>query len=46
MNRKRWLLASGAVFVVMAVLEFLVHGVLLSGLYQQSASVWRPQAEM
>ena len=33
-------------FVVMAVLEFLVHGVLLSGLYQQSASVWRPEAEM
>src|SRR5205807_2458195 len=46
MNTKRWLLASVAVFVVIGVLEFLVHGVLLSGLYKQTASVWRPEAEM
>jgi len=29
MNTKRWLLASVAVLVVLAVLEFLIHGVLL-----------------
>jgi hypothetical protein len=46
MNTKRWLLASLAVIVVMAALEFLVHGVLLSGLYRQTASLWRPEAEM
>src|SRR2546425_11543624 len=46
MNTKRWLLASVAVFVVIGVLEFLVHGVLLSGLYKQTASVWRPEAEI
>src|SRR2546422_8451465 len=46
MNTKRWLLASVAVFVVIGVLEFLVHGVLLSGLYKQTASVWRAEAEM
>src|SRR5882762_6188014 len=46
MNTKRWLLASVAVFVVIGVLEFLVHGVLLSGLYKQTASVWRVEAEM
>src|SRR2546430_10302714 len=46
MNTKRWLLASVAVFVVIGVLEFLIHGVLLSGLYKQTASVWRPGAEM
>src|SRR6266705_4987819 len=46
MNTKRWLLASVAVFVAIGVLEFLVHGVLLSGLYKQTASVWRPEAEM
>src|SRR2546425_10045266 len=46
MNTKRWLLASVAVFVAIGVLEFLIHGVLLSDLYRQTASVWRPEAEM
>src|SRR2546426_6459707 len=46
MNTKRWLLASVAVFVVIGVLEFLVHGVLLSGLYKQTASVWRAGSEV
>jgi len=46
MNTKRWLLASVAVLVVMMVMEFLIHGVLLAGLYQKTASVWRSQAEM
>jgi len=46
MNTKRWLLASLAVFVVVTALDFLIHGVLLSGTYRQTASVWRPEAEM
>ena len=46
MNTKRWLLASVAVLVVVAVLEFLIHGVLLSDLYRQTVSVWRSEAEM
>src|SRR2546428_8742241 len=46
MNTKRWLLASVAVFVAIGVLEFLIHGVLLSDLYKQTASVWRPEAQM
>jgi len=46
MNTKRWLLASLAVFVVIAAMEFLTYGVLLSDLYKQTASVWRPEAEM
>ena len=46
MNIKRWLLASVAVFVVMGALEFLIHGVLLSDMYRQTASVWRSEAEM
>ena len=41
MNTKRWLFASIAVLVVVAVLEFVIHGVLLSGIYQQTASIWR-----
>ena len=46
MNTKRWLLASLAVLVVVAVLEFFIHGVLLSDVYRQTASVWRSDAEM
>ena len=46
MNTQQWLLASVAVFVVIAALEFLIHGVLLSDLYRQTASVWRSEAEM
>src|SRR5262245_35708794 len=46
MNTKSWLLASLAVVVVMGALEFLIHGVLLSDLYKQTASIWRSQAEM
>lgn len=46
MNMKRWLLASAAVFVVIAVLEFLIHGVLLADAYKETASVWRPEAAM
>ena len=46
MNTKRWAFASLAVFLVLAVLEGVIHGVLLSGLYQQTASVWRSQSEI
>jgi len=46
MNTKQWLLASVAVFAVIGVLEFLVHGVLLSDLYRQTAAVWRAETEM
>ncbi len=45
MNSKRCLLASVAVFFTMGVLEFLIHGVLLADMYQQTASTWRPQAD-
>ena len=46
MNTKRWLLASIAVVVAIGVLEFLIHGVLLSDMYKQTSSVWRSEAEM
>ncbi len=45
MNTRRWLLASLAVFSTVAVLEFVIHGFVLGGLYQQTASAWRPLAE-
>ncbi|MEK6618167.1 MAG: hypothetical protein AABY90_05655 [Nitrospirota bacterium] len=46
MNTKRWALASLAAFAVIFVLEGFIHEVLLADLYQQTASIWRPQAEM
>jgi len=46
MNTKRWLLASVGVFVVIAVMESFIHGVLLSDLYRATASVWRAKTEM
>lgn len=46
MNIKRWLLATVAAFVVLSALEFLINGVLLQGLYDQTAAVWRPKPEM
>ena len=45
MNAKRWVLASLAVFAVVFVLDFIVHGKLLMGLYDETASVWRPMEE-
>jgi hypothetical protein len=35
-----------ALFVFFFVFGFLWHGVLLMGLYKQTSSVWRPEAEM
>ncbi len=46
MNTKRWVIAGLAVFVVFAVIEMIVHGALLEGMYKQTASVWRPEADM
>ncbi len=46
MDTKRWLLASIAVVFVVGVLEFAIHGWLLGDIYKQTASVWRPQADM
>ena len=45
MNAKRWLLSGISAFAVVFILDMIVHGKLLMGLYNQTASVWRPQAE-
>ena len=46
MNVKRWLLASAAAFFFVFVFGYVVHELLLADLYKQTASVWRPKAEM
>ena len=43
---KRAILAVLMVYVVWSVLDFLIHGVMLSSLYQETAELWRPQDEM
>jgi hypothetical protein len=46
MNTKRMAWASLAVFVVYFVVDGVVNNVLLSDLYKQTASVWRPESEI
>ncbi len=38
--------ASFVVFIALFVLDYLLHGTLLKGIYHQTASVWRPEVEM
>ena len=45
MNMKRFPLAAIGAFVFVFVYEFLVHGFLMKSLYEETASVWRPQEE-
>jgi len=40
-STRRYLTASIAAFVVIAVVEFVIHGLLLSGVYQRTASAFR-----
>ena len=44
--KKQIPLATLAVFITWSVMDYLIHGVLLSSIYQQTASLWRPMAEM
>lgn len=43
---KRALYAVAAIFVAWAVLDFVIHGVILAGAYASSPELWRPQAGM
>ena len=43
---KKYLLSVVLVFVLWSVLEFVIHGIILSQAYQASASLWRPMAEL
>ena len=46
MNTNRWIGTSLVVVAVLWVLETIIHGFMLGGIYQQTAAVWRPMAEM
>jgi hypothetical protein len=44
-NTRRFVLASLAAFVAIGVAAFVIHGVLLSGVYQRAASAFRQEAD-
>lgn len=46
MNIKHWLIASIVVYIVMGLTEYIVHGIILMGTYEATASVWRPMEEI
>ena len=43
---KRYLLSVVIVFVLWSVLDFVIHGAILSKAYEATASLWRPMEEM
>jgi len=46
MNTKKWVIASLVIFVVDQILSDLFHVVFMSGVYEQTAHLWRPLEEM
>ncbi len=46
MNTKRLLIAIAVAFVYIFASDFLIHGVWLGAVYQATAALWRPEAEM
>ena len=46
MNNKKFFLSWLAVYITIFVCDGIFHGKILSGLYEQTAQMWRPKAEM
>ena len=44
-NTKRFILAAIAVFIIGQILDYLVHGVILSPTYESMEGVWRADME-
>jgi len=45
-NCKRLAMSVVAVFAFIFVSDFIIHGQLLSGIYKETAALWRPESEM
>lgn len=45
MNVKRYVIAVIAVFIFVFLYEYLLHGMLLTDLYEQTKNLWRPENE-
>ena len=46
MNGKRLALSCIVVFIFIFLSDWLIHGKLLMGIYQETSTLWRPQDEM
>ena len=46
MNGKKFTIACIAVFVFIFLYSFLFHGFFMKNSYEQTASLWRPEADM
>lgn len=46
MNVTRAIITGILLSIMFVFLEFLIHGVMLNDIYMQTASIWRPEAEM
>ncbi len=46
MTTKRCIGATAAVIAILFVTDFVVHGILLKGMYEATAGLWRPMDEM
>lgn len=44
--RKRTIWAVVAVFIAWAILDFILHGLLLRPIYEATANLWRPMDQM
>ncbi len=45
-NTKSFILAFVAVYAFIFVSEWVIHGYLLKSIYQETASLWRPEEQM
>lgn len=45
-NKKSLIITMIAVFVFIVLAEWVIHGVLLKGIYQETASLWRTDEQM
>lgn len=45
MNVKKYIIASIAVYIVFMILDYVIHGVILSDTYMSMEGVWRPDME-
>jgi len=43
---KKLIIGFIAVFVVFMILDYLIHNVLLTSLYEETQQLWRPEGEM
>jgi hypothetical protein len=43
---RRSIVAGAIIFILWSIIDFVMHGIILGSAYAESASLWRPMAEM